>query len=621
MPPVAPEEPVVASIVTAGLLLVALSFLEKLGLPCPSATMVIAATRASKSRAYEVRATILALLPTLLRPPGRPAAPPAPAVDTGTISRDLLAFVMDNPGCVTRGETRHRYSDAFRHHVVELVEANPRVDRVQLAAAVNVPAATVEDWLAAPATPPPAAPAGPGSPPDVADALHPQIASVLDAWRRWGGAFASFCVFVRDGLRIPFGAGFIRRILEVHAGRRVKQRAGRSPDEKALRTSLISFFPGAQWFADGSAITLTLNGKTYTFNWEVDVDGFSGALVGASVRDEEDAAAVIEAFTDGVTTTGAAPLALTTDNRAANLTPEVEAALGDTLHIRTTPGRPQNDAPIEGAFGLFAQTAPPLVVSGTTDRELAQAVLVLILTVWARAANHRPRNDRRGRSRVQLYRGEVPTDEQIAAAKAALEARRRLQMLAARTRAARLNPVVRALLDDAFVRLDLTDPTGHTKDAIARYPHDAVIAGLATFEGKRRAGTLPPGVGPRYLLAIVRNIAGRDEGLATAEALWRLRLDARDRALVALDDARRLTVGSPEDRVRAFVDRALVGDGPLLRSFWMRAAAEVIVERPPELRKNLYDLAARRVTTTFRVDPRERQAAVRHLAAHVLPVA
>jgi len=603
--------------VTAGLLLAALCSLENLGLPCPSATDVIEATGVSKSRAYEVRATVLALLPTLLRPPGRPAAEPRPLVDTGAISRAILAFLMDHPGAVTRGATRHRYSDAFRHRVLELAETYPDLDVAQLAEAVQVPAATVQDWLAAPVSPP----VEPEEPTDRLDATHPQIASVLDAWSRWDGGFAPFCAFVRGELAIPFGTALVRRILAVHAGRRGKRRSGRSPDEKALRTSLIAFFPGAQWFADGSAIVLTLNGRRYRFNWELDVDGASGALVGASVRDEEDAEAVIGAFADGVATTGAAPLALTTDNRAANLTPEVEAALGDTLHLRTTPGRPQNDAPIEGAFGLFAQTAPPLVIAGATPRDLARAIVLLALTIWARATNHRPRNDRRGRTRVQLYREDQPTDEQIAAAKAALEERRRLQMLAVRTRQARLDPVVRALLDAAFVRLGLIDPTGNVKNAIARYPHDAVLAGLATFAGKRTAGTLPASAGPRYLLGIVRQITLRDEGLAIAEALWQLRLDAQDRALVRLDEARRATTGTAEDCVRAFVDRALAGAGPLLRSFWLHAAAEVILAEPAEHRKNLYDIAARRACTTFRVDPRERQAAVRHLAAHLLPVA
>jgi hypothetical protein len=161
----------------------------------------------------------------------------------------------------------------------------------------------------------------------------------------------------------------------------------------------------------------------------------------------------------------------------------------------------------------------------------------MFLTIWCRATIHRPRNDRRGRSRVQLYADEQPTDDQIVAAKAALEERRRLQDLAFRTLRARLDPVVRALLEEVFDRLGLDDPTGNVKDAIARYPYNAVIAGIATFEGKRDAGTLRPDVGPRYLVGIVRHVAERDEGLAIAEHLWRLRLSAQDAALARLDDA------------------------------------------------------------------------------------
>ena len=132
---------------------------------------------------------------------------------------------------------------------------------------------------------------------------------------------------------------------------------------------------------------------------------------------------------------------------------------------------------------------------------------------------------------------------------------------------------------------------------------------------------MPLDAGPRYLLGIVFNITHRDETLASAEALWQARLDAQDRALVDLEAQRQATPGTPDEQVRTFVDRALAGDGPLLRSFWLRAAAEVITLQPTDRRKPLYDLAARRTATTFRLDPRDRQAAIRHLAAQVLPVA
>ena len=599
--------------------------LADLGLPHPTAAQVLAKTGASKSRAYELRGRVRALLTTLIRPPGRPVAPPPPPVDPTAISQAVVAFLMNHPGAVTGTPTRRRYSDGFRHYVLELAEQHAGLAVGLLAEAVGVPAPTLQDWLATPAPPPAAVPPAAVPPPTKTetdqDPTAPCIASIVDAWGRWEGGFSPFCAFVRAALAIPYGKTLIGRILGTHADRRPSRRPGRSPDEKALRGAFLSFFPGAQWFADGSPIKITLNDHAFVFNWELDVDGDSGALVGCSLRDEEDSRAVALAFADGVATTGAPPLALTTDNRAPNHTEEVALALGSTLHIRTTLGRPQNDAPVEGAFGLFQQTAPPLVVRGANDAALARSILALVLTTWARAVNHRPRNDRSGKTRVQLYRDQQPSDAQIAAARAALDERRRRHELAFQTRKARLDPIVRALLDEAFSRLGLVDPTGNVKDAIARYPHDAVLAGIATFDGKRVAGTLPPDVGPRYLLGIVRNIALRDEGLAIAEALWQARLDARDRAMAHLDAQRQATPGTPDERVRVFVDRALAGDGPLLRSFWLQAAAKVIVEQPPDRRKSLYDITARRAATTFRVDPRDRQAAIRHLAAHVLPVA
>jgi len=63
-----------------------------------------------------------------------------------------------------------------------------------------------------------------------------------------------------------------------------------------------------------------------------------------------------------------------------------------------------------------------------------------------------------------------------------------------------------AILDDAFARLGLLDPTRHIRDAIACYPRDAIVDAIAIFTGKRTAGTLPDGVDARYLLGIARNV-------------------------------------------------------------------------------------------------------------------
>jgi hypothetical protein len=615
------EAPAVAPVLVAALLLAANTHLAPLGLPHPTAAQVGDATGGGRTQAYALAKRILAFLPALLRPPGRPPTPSPPPIDTGAITLEVLSFLRAHPGAAITAGTRHTYSDGFRGFILDLFPRHPDLNRFRFAEAVGVPFETLKDWLDKPR--PVAAPKEPitdDATDDVTDDVtDARIAAIIEAYRRWDGPFSAFCAFVRSELRIPYGDTLIGDILAVRSGRRRKRRQGRSADEKATRNALVRFFSGAQWFQDGSPIAITLNERRFLFNWELAVDGWSAALVGASLRPEEDAVAVVSAFEDGVATTGEKPLALNTDNRAANHAPEVAAALGDdTLHIRTTLGRPQNDAPIEGAFGLFQQTAPPLVIRGDTEEELARAALAVILTVYCRATNHRPRTDRKGRTRVQLYRGERPTDVQIAAAKVQLEERRRRQELSFYTRQARLDPVVRALLEEAFTTLNFEDPTGNLKDAIARYPHDAVLAGIATFEGKRDAGTLKSDAGPRYLLGIVRNIAERDEGLAVARRLWERRLAARDGALRRLLANRDATTGTPEARLGCFVDRALDDDGPLTRDFWLAAAGDVVLAEPPAQHRALYDLAARRVHATFRVDLLERHAAVRVLAERIL---
>lgn len=91
------------------------------------------------------------------------------------------------------------------------------------------------------------------------------------------------------------------------------------------------------------------------------------------------------------------------DNRPSNHTPEVDAALGDTMRIDATPGRAQNKAHVEGAFGLFAQKVPPIEIDTTDSRALARSLVLLVATTFFRALNRAPRRDRGGVSRADLY--------------------------------------------------------------------------------------------------------------------------------------------------------------------------------------------------------------------------
>jgi hypothetical protein len=619
----------VSPVLVAALLLAGAEHLRALDLPRPTVQQVIDATGASRSRTYELRDALLEALPSLLRPVGRPhATPPETSPDVvRALGRAAITFLMDNPGCVYGGAERRCYDDSFRRFALELRELHPDVVLEHFADAIMVPLGTLKTWLAA----------GGGEaarddahdlPADDTDAHatghhNAEIQTVLSSWETWRGTFGDFCNHLRQQQRVSFGSALISRILFVHGKRTPRWRSGRSPDERALRDAFETFFGGAQWVGDGSPIPISINDHRFVFNLELMVDAHSGGFVGMSIRDQEDSAAVSDALADGVATTGEAPLALLLDNKPSNHTPDVTGALGDvTLPIRATSYRPQNKAHVEGGFGLFQQAAPPLELHAHTPRELAAQVLMLVVQTWARTLNHRPRKDRAGRSRVELYNLPI-TAEQIDAARAALEERRKKQLLARTTASARQDPRVRALLDDAFLRLDLLDPEAHLRVAIARYPLDVIVDAIAIFDAKRRLGTLPPGVDARYLLGIVRNLGDEREGIAIADELLRARLRARDHMLAPLLRARDATRSDTHDlrgRLLRFVDLALAADRRIDRLFWLLAIADEINTLPTTDAAPLLDTAARRIHATHRVTYRDRKDAVLTIVAHLVPL-
>jgi len=613
MPPLSPS-------IAAGLLLAALSVLNAHELPAPTASAVLEATGAARTTAYKARAALEALLPDLLRPPGRPAAPERPPPsDQQALHEAVLAFVFDHPGAVSGSAQRRRYSDRFRLFVLDLCEAHRALSLDVLAQSCGVPLPTLKDWLRGEL--PDVAP--PENLVAVAEPGPARIQAVLVAWEAWDGGFRAFCEHISFHLRLPFGRQHIADILQAH-GVRIPKRRGRPSDASALRGGFETFFPGAQWVGDGAEISVQIGAQRFRCNLELLVDADTGAFTGASIRPTEDAAAVVEAFTDGTQTTGAPPLALLLDNKPSNHCDAVDAALGDTLRVRSRPYVPTDKPQVEGAFGLFAQEAPPLVVTTTEPSAMAAELARFAVALWGRAVNHRPRLDRGGKSRAQLYRDAKPTKDDIAAARAALLERQVKQEKARETRARRLDPLVRARLDAAFERLGLDDPEGHLRIAIASWPLDTVINGIAIFEGKRKAGALPEGADARYLLGIVRNLAQEAEGWHISEALLRERMAARDLALEHLGRQREeLEEEEPEaaELIKDFVDKALRSQRGVDRTFWLLAAADVVSEEAPKEHRGLLRLAARRIHATFAVPHRERLAATRFLFAKVVPLA
>jgi hypothetical protein len=618
-------------LIVAALLLVARAAAARYALPVPSAEAILTATGASKSRAYELALELVALVPTLARRAGRPAkpAPPPVSVDTVAITLAALTYVMSHPGCVDRGR-RQSYAQGFRRFVLDLCAKHPDVATETMADAIAVPLGTLKDWLRTPASVPAAAtddePTGEriASAPTVdgeVDVLR--FKSVIEAWRRWCGSFRDFCEHVRRDLHIHLGRDIIAKILRVEGLRRVTARGTVVSDAIATRGSFRTYFPGAQWVGDGMQVPVLFGGERFVFNVELDVDAHTAAFVGASVRDAEDSAAVVEAFDGGVATTGAPPIALLLDNRPSNHTPDVDEAIGGTIRIRATPERPQNKAHVEGAFGLFSQALPPLVLDTTgSARDQARRFLSLVVDVWAKTTNHRPRPGRNGSSRIDLYGDAIASDEQIAAARKDLGELAKRQQLARRTLEARRRPDVLMYLDDAFARLALLDPERHLRIAIAGHPKSAIASGVAIFEGKRRAGTLPDGVDARYLLGIVKNVTAKTEGEIIAKMLWDERMRARDFFLVPLRAEREKLLAErahePEYAIGDCADHALATDTIFERAFWLETIVTLIRKQPEDAREELFLTATRYLEAVFDVPPAERHDAVRFVAERLL---
>jgi hypothetical protein len=94
------RSPAIAPVVTAGVLLAVHREALQRGLGMPSVHQIMDAMGASRSRAFEIKDAVVALLPTLVRLPGRPRTEPAPAPSGqhAALLLEALRFVMRHLG-------------------------------------------------------------------------------------------------------------------------------------------------------------------------------------------------------------------------------------------------------------------------------------------------------------------------------------------------------------------------------------------------------------------------------------------------------------------------------------------------------------------------------------------
>lgn len=573
----------------------------------PTTEEILNLTGSGKSQAYTMMARLRELLPVLLGKPGRPAATPPPANSVLAVSRCIQDYLMRHPGSAHFQQGRYHYLDDFRCFIVGLVapgQPGEGLSVAQLAAASSLPLGTLKGWFGQTLISEFETPVG--------HSLRQEHQhQIITLFKSWKGTFVAFCQMVREQHRLNYGPTSIGTLLHQVGLRRRKKNAKQADQNRGTYRKL---FPGAQWLGDGSTlkihcIPVKLGEETFAFNLEAILDVSSDALVGMGVSDFEDEAVLLSAFQEAILTTGEASLSLSLDNRASNHTPAVAKATDQagTALLRTTPGRPQSKAPLEGAFGLFNQSLPELTIRGEGAREQARSVLELVFSAWARGRNGRPRRKLGNKSPIDYYRAAVPTPAEIDEARRWIEAERRRQEAIRRTRKERADPIKLEFLKQALADLNIIDPVHRLAVDLAYYCRDAIVDGIGTYQAKLQMGTIPTGAaGGSYLRGIIRNAHDQIELTITSELHIKNRSRFRDLSLRLLsdqeDELQARFQRNPERMLPALIDRALAATCTLDRQFWTLQCVEAISGVPIEHRFELYRHAARRIAATFRAD-------------------
>ncbi len=595
-----------------------------------------------RSQAFEMRKRLKNLFPTTLGKAGRPSRQAVEQEPLMAVMEACFNYSVHHPGAICVKEERTSYSEGYRRFIVKLAGPNgPARDipLTDLARASQVPEGTLKNWLY-PKPPGPgkssgkeqsseSRPTGGGTENSAVKPASEQqnrivsetvksvhLQQLFALWKGWNGTFVDFCRLAIEEHRLPFTMTFIGDALEA-AGLRTRDRRKKEQAPWTAGT-FRSYFPGAQWLGDGTSIAVRHQGQVFVFNVEYLHDVAADAGMGFHISDAEDEQALIEAFKSGVeTAAGELPLALTLDNRPSNHTPAVEEALGETLLLRSTFGRPQSKAPIEGAFGLFQQSMPPLHLQGHSAREVARSYLNAVMTAWFRGRNGRPRKRLGGLPPAQAYREAAPTPEEFQRALCELRERQKRHEKTQATLQASRDPVRLRLLAMGLAELGIPDPKSSLATMLARYSPDAIAYGLSTFRTKKEQGTLPAGADHRYLAGIIRNDHDKRHQLELSEHLFQQRVRLHDLSLEPLTRlAKRIRATKTLSELpQSFVTLALQAKFEIDFRYWTRAAADALTALPREQRPALYQHLCRLVAASFNTQRDRRETTIDRLAA------
>ncbi len=588
-------------------------------------------TGAGRSQTYQMVSRLRETLRTLHQPAGRPTLDQPTCDQRVVIARAVTEFLMRHPGAaIIRGEHRS-YGDCFRRFVLGLFGPDGLASELtipQAAEAINVPVGTLKDWLSPTSHSPTSQTqieAQQNGLDPIVRCAQPEIAILLTEYEAWTGDLSAYCEYANTQLKLPFGRTFITHVLTAAGLYQPKQR--HTPHQAPWsRGSLTTMFPGMQWFGDGKQLRVLFAGQNLLFNIEALVDGASNAVVAARVTDAEDGAAVVEAFAEGLETTGGQPpLATTLDNRPSNFTPQIDDALSCTELLRATPGRGQAKAPVEGAFGLFEQALPEaIVIQGDNVRDIARSSAQQIVHAYFRGRNGKPRAKLGGLSPALAYDNSPPTEEQVDHAKRWILELRRREQLARQNREQRADPVRLQLLREQLAQLGIDDPQCQASLSLSGYSLGAILRGLSIFQAKKLMKSLPDECDHyRYLAGIIRNTHTRETLERTAEHLLQLRLRACDLHLSPLH-AKAKSLRDSQSVVSAaceLVDEALDASCLLEFRFWTSQAKEVFTTMPQSQAIPLYHHLVRVIAHCFHTNAGWREQLIAQLAEAVAPIA
>lgn len=598
-----------------GIILLARHVADALGISLDaSVAEMCRTTGASRPSVYEQAGRVLAsVLGLAERRQGRPTGTGSPAEDgdaASSLTIDVLSFRLEHPGSAVPRQRRTVYSPAFLRFILERFDTWSSTHDA-FARAARLPLDTLNDWLRADRAETLAQPEPKPAPVVPVDASE-IVRQIAVEWQRREGPTRPF--LTHAAATFSLSTAQVRRVLSIIGA--IKPRS-RRPFRHRGEGHRLS--PGMMLVTDGKRIDIELSGsgRRIHLNWQAMADQATGCDTAVVVSDEEDAAAVTDAFGASlVTLGGVVPDALLHDNKPiyddASLKESI-ASYGTTM-IAATPGRPENKAGVEGAFGLFEQRVGPIRLDDTSKESLIHSAVREALRTYTAATNAVPRIELHGHSRAHTLQSSCPSYEQ--------QQRDRvfLARLSANHQTPRWqrepDPTTLRLLDSVFERLGLlgNDQNRSLRRYLARYEPAAIRRAHAVVAPKLERGDVDLRWAHRYLVKVIQNQQDLlDLEHAQNELLGLCRIQNQD--WVRHEQAEYGSIVSnlqdPQLIAVALAENAAHGGIPVKTAFWSEKLLEFLHTAPHQT-----DAAVKHLVRLFEAPHQNRLALIDLVIAH-----